>query len=976
VPSPAFKRVEELFHQAVALDPPERATFLEAACAGDTTLRAAVEDLLRHDPAGKDTGSFLTSPLAAAADQLRIDPPSKPDTGVGPPLPGIPGYEVLEERGRGGMGVVYRALQTGLNRIVALKMLLPESAADPALLARFRTEAEALARLHHPNIIPIYDIGQFQGRPYFTMEFVAGPNLAEWLDGRAQDYTAAARLVEVLARTMHAVHQAGIIHRDLKPANVLLAFNREPPASAPAALAGGSRLNEYIPKITDFGLAKDQTGGRRLTQSGMALGTPCYMAPEQARHREGAVGPGADIYALGAMLYEMLTGRPPFDAKTELGTIYLLINEEPLSPARLRPRLPADLVTICLKCLEKSPRRRYATAWDLAEDLRRFQAGEPICARPVGFVERSYRWCRRRPLVAGLLALLGVVSAALVVTLLLLIGQLRGEMQEEKREIVQLQVVNGVTALEEEDTITAVYFFTEALRLDPEGPSARNHRTRIATALRQSPRLLRRQVLDHPLFREALLSAALSADERSLAVAGAGGTVRVWDLETGESRDAVIEQSDAARRLSFRLDGHLLLTEQAGDRLRSWDLTKGEPRRIHEFAVHNLALAVLSDNGPWWFTLDGDGAGMVWDAVTSEPAGQFLPIGKDIRLAAVSPDGRRVGTVGPNNALTVWDALAGKPVGKPLLLPEDVGLLVFSPDGERLLTTGRNRTAQVWQVRTGALLSAWSRLDSTATHAQFSPDGRLVLLGDATGRGRVREAATGRALTPPVRYGVSLVWAVFHGGGKQVVTVSASGVLCFWQLPLGPEVGDAATLGAEGAAGDEAADHGRRRIELKSGPTMVANEATAAPLRPPHPGDGLVENAAFSPDGKRVAACEDETTVRVWDTATGRTLTPPLRHGGVVLYGAFSADGERLLTASDDRVARVWDAATGEVLAPPLRHDRPIERVFFRAGGDRACVVHEGGLVSTWDLSPDDRPVGELVNLVQEMAWGRGGRDR
>ncbi len=399
---PAFQRVEELFHQAVEVGAEGRAAFLDAACGGDAALRAAVQELLDHDAADDD---FLASPVARPTGGS--DAPTLPaPPGAFGPTPTVPGYEIVEEIGRGGMGVVYKARQLNLNRLVALKMLLPAAPGDLIRLARFRSEAEVLDRLHHTNIVPIYDIGESETHHYFTMEYVPGPNLARFLDRRPQDPAASAWLVETLARAVHATHQCGVVHRDLKPANILL---------APSA-AGRPTLAACEPRVTDFGLALDAAAPRGLTQTGVAVGTPSYMAPEQARGDRKNVGPGTDIYSLGTILYEMLTGRPPFDAESPAETMRQVVCDDPVAPSRLRPGLPRDLVTVCMKCLEKSPRRRYASALDLAEDLRRFQAGEPIRARPAGFVERAYRWCVRRPLAASLLALVGVLGVGLLVT--------------------------------------------------------------------------------------------------------------------------------------------------------------------------------------------------------------------------------------------------------------------------------------------------------------------------------------------------------------------------------------------------------------------------------------------------------------------------------------------------------------------------------------------------------------------------------
>jgi tetratricopeptide (TPR) repeat protein len=317
-------------------------------------------------------------------------------------LPEIPGYEVLEELGRGGMGVVYKARQKGLNRLVALKMILAGACASPSGLARFRTEAEAVGRLQHPNVVGVYEVGECRGRPFLSMEYVEGGSLERILAGTPQPARAAAQLVETLAQAVHYAHRQGILHRDLKPANVVLA-----PAACGLALPGAKpQAADVVPKITDFGLAKILTGdAAAATESGYVLGTPGYVAPEQAAAKAGEVGPASDVYSLGAILYELLTGRPPFRAESNLETLLLAQTDEPVPPNRLQPRLPRDLNTICLTCLRKEPHRRYTSAEALADDLHRFLEGRAIQARPTPLWERAVQWARRQPLAAGLLAL-------------------------------------------------------------------------------------------------------------------------------------------------------------------------------------------------------------------------------------------------------------------------------------------------------------------------------------------------------------------------------------------------------------------------------------------------------------------------------------------------------------------------------------------------------------------------------------------
>jgi len=389
--------------------------------------------------------------------------PARPGVSTAPPQGGstphvpsihplVPGYEVLEELGRGGMGVVYKARQVKLRRVVALKMILSGGHASTAELARFQTEAEAIARLQHPNIVQVHEVGEHDGRPFFSLEFCPDGSLDRKLDGTPWQPMEAARLVETLSRAMHAAHEKNVVHRDLKPGNVLLT-------------ADGT------PKITDFGLAKKLEGepgalAPGVTQTGAILGTPSYMAPEQTGGRGKEIGPACDVYALGAILYELLTGRPPFRAATPLDTVLQVVNDEPVPLRRLQSRTPIDLETICHKCLHKEPGRRYATALELAEDLKRFQAGMPVLARPVGSVERSWRWCRRYPGVAALTATVVLFLVATPVISLRYAVHLEAARTAAEREA---EKARGALRLAMASLDAAVNKITENKRLQDRG---------------------------------------------------------------------------------------------------------------------------------------------------------------------------------------------------------------------------------------------------------------------------------------------------------------------------------------------------------------------------------------------------------------------------------------------------------------------------------------------------------------------------
>jgi tetratricopeptide (TPR) repeat protein len=353
---------------------------------------------------GRTPGEAANLPDPAAGNLETLAPASPNDVKPAARLfPAIPNYKILGVLGKGGMGIVYKARHLGLNRLVALKMILSSAHADDIALRRFKTEGEAVAKLQHPNIVQIYDVGTFEGHPFFALEFLEGGSLHDALEGTPQLPKRAAEMVEALARAMFHAHQQGIVHRDLKPANILM-------------------TPEGTPKITDFGLAKpieqEELG---LTRTGAILGTPTYMAPEQAQGNNKAVGPGADIYALGAILYDMLTGRPPLRGTTIVDTLQLVQFVDPVPPRQLQPKVPADLQTICLRCLHKEPNRRYSNAAELAEDLRAFLEDRPIKARPVSVWERTVKWARRKPaeallavvlLLAGLGLIAGLVNYA------------------------------------------------------------------------------------------------------------------------------------------------------------------------------------------------------------------------------------------------------------------------------------------------------------------------------------------------------------------------------------------------------------------------------------------------------------------------------------------------------------------------------------------------------------------------------------
>jgi serine/threonine protein kinase len=385
---------------------------------------------------------------ASPATQRLPDPDAAPL--VLPPPQQVGDYDILAEVGRGGMGVVYKARHRSLHRLAALKMVLAGEFASSAQQLRFRLEAELAARVQHPNIVQLYEIGTHDSRPFLAMEWVEGGSLADRLDGKPWPPGEAAALVETLARAIHVAHGEGVVHRDLKPANILLsvASSQLSVVSKDGSASSLTTDNWQLttaPKITDFGLAQPMEGAQTFTQSGFLVGTPGYMAPEQASGRRALVGPATDIYALGVVLYQLLTGQLPFRGDSALDVLHAVLSDDPVRPRHLQARLPRDLETICLKCLAKEPGRRYADAQELAEDLRRFQSREPIVARRVGWLERLALWVRRRPTQAAScgLAALVLVLAGLFGAAASLWQRAEGALEREQRAKEDVEQARG-----------------------------------------------------------------------------------------------------------------------------------------------------------------------------------------------------------------------------------------------------------------------------------------------------------------------------------------------------------------------------------------------------------------------------------------------------------------------------------------------------------------------------------------------------
>jgi WD40 repeat protein/Flp pilus assembly protein TadD/tRNA A-37 threonylcarbamoyl transferase component Bud32 len=781
------------------------------------------------------------------------------------------GYEILGELGRGGMGVVYKARQTKLGRLVALKMVLAGSHAGPDELARFKTEAEAIARLQHPHIVQVHEVGEHDGRPFFSLEFCPGGSLAQKLAGTPLSPQEAAALVETLARAMQAAHAKGVIHRDLKPANVLL-------------------TEDGTPKITDFGLARklDDVG---QTQSGAIMGTPSYMAPEQASGRVHEVGPAADVYALGAILYECLTGRPPFRAATPLDTILQVVRDDPVSTTHLQPKVPRDLDTICLKCLQKELSRRYRSAADLADDLGRVLTGEPIQARPVGRVERLLKWARRRPAVAALLGTLAVAVVALAVGGVIYNARLEAALADAtthrraaERTVAKLETAHGQLKKALGDEKTARKGEVQA-RGDAERALANEKAARRAALITLADTYTSLGLVagEQGRLPEAVLLFAnavrLSASDPQRDWANRV-RVRRWLRECYQPVHVVPGPDSSFRTVALHSGGRNLLTVARKNKCVLWDLTT-EQKLTLPGGARGISGAAWSPDGNKLALAVAGGEVEVFTFPQGKRLAAITPPGP-VRLLSFSGDGRYLAMAGGH--ARVWDFQENQYATEKLEHPQAVEALAFNERGDRVSTTCRDRLGRVFRVP-GDGRPAFAPV----RHYWIGPE---------------EDIRNGRAIPP-----------TFIDRDRGLLTVTDERTVAWRDATTGKVL---------------------RSVPFRS--------ADAIPT---------IRCLVASPSGAHFLI-GGYKSAQLWDVRAGKEIGAPLTHQMSVLGAAFSPDGRRVVTAGHDRVARVWSVPDGRPIGPPLPHWARVYLAQFTSEGDRMLTVQEWGPLHVWAPPPPD----------------------
>ncbi len=842
-------------------------------------------------------------------------------------------YELLGQIAEGGMGIVYFARQISLNRTVALKMIRSGQLATAAESHRFRTEAEAAATLDHPNIVPIYEIGEHDGQQYFSMKLVEGGTLAD-LNAAQRTRDApwqrrAADLMARVARGVHHAHQRGVLHRDLKPTNVLLDEEGEP-------------------HLTDFGLAKVLEGRPDFTQSLAVLGTPGYMAPEQAAGRVKELTTAADTYSLGAILYELLAGRQLCSGASTLEILKQVQENEPAAPRKLNPAVAPDLETICLKCLQKAPEHRYASAQAFAEDLERFLRGEPIQARPIGSGERFVRWCRRKPALAGSL---GALAFALVSGLAGVTWQWRNAQHHAESEarhrrlaedaVMRLTYEKAETLFEQDRAAQALAHLARLLRQHPTNPAVA---ARIQSALTLCGFSLPVARLQHAA---RIMTVCFSPDGKRLLTASLDGTARMWDARTGKALFD-LQHAKSIRLGAFSPDGRLVLTASYDRTASLWDAATGH--RVGQPMVHQgtVMAAEFSTNGERVVTGSQDCTARVWDAATGQPrSGPFVHT-NGLEWVAFSPDANQVVTVTTNGIVQIWNVDSGEPDGERLttIAGSKAHHAVFSPDGSQVLVSHMSFfDARTHEPKQRVVESGSERYNLSA---EFSPDTARLVSGSQDFTARVWDWRTGRLDRESMRHDNYVIRAGFSADGQTIFTASTDNTARLWSRDGQPR-GEPLRHTGEVWDAQLNADSMRMVTRLWTSNAWLWEIRTRPPQVPTFSHRGPLLSVRFSRDGQHLLTTSADTTARLWDVRSGRPLFAPLLHFSWVDYAEFSPDERRILTASQDGNAQIWDASNGEAIGAPFRHKSKVRWAEFSPDGSRVATASDDYSAQVWD---------------------------
>ncbi|MDB5389927.1 MAG: repeat-containing protein [Planctomycetaceae bacterium] len=879
-------------------------------------------------------------------------------------------YELISEIARGGMGVIYQACQRSLGRIVAVKMILAGQLASADDVVRFRNEAMAVAKLQHPNIVGIYEVGDHEGQQFFSMEYVDGRNLAELVKESLFEARKAAQTVQTIAQALAFIHGKGLLHRDLKSSNVLI------------------ERNSGTVRITDFGLSKRTDTTSLFTSVGEVLGTPSYMSPEQAAGRNELVGVGSDVYSLGAILYELVTGRPPFRGETPWETAWQVINSDVVAPSKLRMKLPRDLETICLKCLSKSVALRYLTAQELADDLGRFIRGEPIRARPVRRLERCWRWCRRNPALAFANAMAGLGFLGLLISLLIFASSEREHSrtltnaldESESRRISlnlrlsEAQRDRGIQLCKQGEVDQGCLWLARSLETAPEDSLALRRSIRLNLGAWQRELCTLRAI-----FPGSGAGLAFSPDSQRFATTN-GKSCVVRESVTGNELSSSLHFEPVIGKILFGTDpDFLVLSTNKG--LQFWRKAKGVWREklipAKQGGIHGLC--VTTENRVLDAYSRPDGI-HIEDAETDERVGGILP--SDIYnpdKVFFGPDGKYAVTQPKRGQLVLSDLKAGRTVGNPMKHPGRVEFAAFSSDGQRLATCcvdeagqGRKLQIQVWDTATAEKQWTSLPLENETTFLDdvfFAEGGRRLFLATYANKLRVWDRA-GNLMIGPVN-GVGRIRGTEDGRLVAYVSAEGEGRLLDvdTQKTIGQPLGRFRGSRCQIAISPNGA---HLLVETQQDTRLWSVPQRGLKLLPfdEQPANLKRIGLLLSEDGQTLLNCDaggNRTTV--WNVTSGKLRGQPLKGAYGIGCFAMSANGRWAVTGSGQKYGPreiyqsiyLWNLQTGNSVFPKLpQHKYHTSTVAFTADGKRLVSVGDYGVIFVYNIEKGELVAGPL----------------